>query len=58
MMFFLFYLFRLAVRFEAGAIATIVLSMENEAAFETCACNSRYEEKWNKAFEAAHEDLD
>jgi hypothetical protein len=54
--FFLFYLFRLIVGFEAGAIAAVVLSVENEAAFKACACDSRYEEKRNETFEAAHED--
>lgn len=45
---------RFSVGFEIGAVATIILSVENEAAFQARACNCGDQEKGNKSFEAAH----
>ena len=53
-MFFLFYLFGFSIGLEIGAIAAIVFSVENEAAFEACARYCGYEEEGNETFEAAH----
>jgi hypothetical protein len=41
MMLFLLHLFGLPIGFKTGAIAAIIFSVENEAAFQVCAGNSR-----------------
>ncbi len=53
-MFLLFHLFRLSVGFKIGTIATIIFSVEDEAAFKACTGNRRDKKKGNKTFEAAH----
>jgi hypothetical protein len=45
---------RFPVGLKIRAIAAIVLSMENEAAFEAGARDGGYEEEGNETFEAAH----
>jgi hypothetical protein len=42
---------RFSIGLKIGAIAAIVLSVENEAAFETGAGDGGYQEKWDKSFE-------
>jgi hypothetical protein len=52
--FLLFDLLRFSVGFKIRAIAAIVFSVENEAAFEAGARDGGYEEEGNETFEAAH----